>query len=49
MSEPTGDARVDAATAVLASLDDTSVDEHVAVLDEVHRRLQDTLAGLDGG
>jgi hypothetical protein len=48
-SELTGDARVDEAVALLASLDATPVTQHVAVFDEVHRRLQDTLATLDRG
>lgn len=47
--DPTGDVRVDEAVALLASLDATPVTEHVAVYDEVHRRLQDTLATLDRG
>jgi hypothetical protein len=45
----TGDPRVDEAVATMASLDGAPVTDHVAVFDEVHRRLQDTLATLDRG
>lgn len=38
----------DRALARLAELDGRPVEEHVAVLDEVHRLLQDALATLDG-
>ena len=43
---PTGDGRVDAAVAVLSRLDGTPVDEHVAVLEEVHGQLRDILGEL---
>jgi hypothetical protein len=42
----TGDARVDAAVAVLSHLTGTSADEHVAVLEEVHGQLRDILGEL---
>ncbi len=38
---------VDAALAALAGVADRPLDEHVAVFDDVHRRLQDALAALD--
>jgi hypothetical protein len=40
----TGDPRVDAALAPLEALDDAPVEEHPAVVEEVHRTLQDILA-----
>lgn len=43
----TGDPRVDEAIAGLAGISGRSPAEHVAVFEEVHRRLQDTLADLD--
>jgi hypothetical protein len=36
------------AQSLLAGLDERPLPEHVAALDEVHRRLQDALATLDG-
>jgi hypothetical protein len=45
---PTGDDRVDAAVERLAELNRRPPAEHVPVYDDVHRRLQDTLADLDG-
>jgi hypothetical protein len=39
---------VEQAAALLEGLDDRPVSERVAVLDEVHRRLQDALAAVDG-
>ncbi|MBI1376196.1 MAG: hypothetical protein GC157_01725 [Frankiales bacterium] len=45
--ERTGDARVDAATARLAEVAELPVADHVAVYDDVHRRLQDALADAD--
>jgi len=39
---------VEEAAALLSGLDDRPVVERVAVLDEVHRRLQDALAAVDG-
>jgi hypothetical protein len=41
-------AAVGRAVARLRELDDRPVGEHVAVLDDVHRALQDALATLDG-
>jgi hypothetical protein len=38
---------VDEALARLEDLDERPVGEHVAVFDEVHRLLQDSLAALD--
>lgn len=46
-AEPTGDTRVDGALAELHRIDELPVSEHVAVYDEVHRRLQDALATVD--
>jgi hypothetical protein len=40
----TGDARIDSALAALDGLDETPVHEHTAVIEEVHRSLQDALA-----
>jgi hypothetical protein len=40
---------VDLAVARLGELPDRPVAEHVEILDEVHRRLQDALAHLDEG
>jgi hypothetical protein len=45
--EVTGDARVDAAAARLSELPDLPTSDHVAVYDDVHRRLQDALADAD--
>lgn len=45
----TGDARVDAVLAPLATLADAPIAEHVGVYDDVHRGLQDALADLDRG
>jgi len=42
--EATGDARVDAALERMQDVADLPTAEHVEVFDEVHRRLQDTLA-----
>ena len=42
----TGDPRVDAAVARLDGLDDAPTGEHVAVYEDVHRRLHDALADL---
>jgi hypothetical protein len=44
----TGNSRVDAATALLADLDEQPTSEHAEVFDEVHRQLQGALADLDG-
>ena len=43
----TGVPAVDEAAALLDDVAQRPVAEQVAVLDEVHRRLQDALAGLD--
>jgi len=43
----TGDPRVDEAIAGLAGISGRPPAEHVAVYEEVHRRLQDTLADRD--
>lgn len=43
----TGDDRVDATLTELAGIAGRPPAEHVAVYEEVHRRLQDTLADLD--
>jgi hypothetical protein len=44
---PTGEPRVDAALKRLQDIGAAPVDEHVAIYDDVHRRLQDALADLD--
>ena len=44
---PTGDERVDDAVAGLSRLPGRPVDEHVAVLEEVHGRLRDILGELN--
>jgi hypothetical protein len=43
----TGDARIDTALAALDGLDEAAVHEHPAVIEEVHRSLQDALADED--
>jgi hypothetical protein len=43
----TGEARVDAATARLDEVADLPTSDHVALYDDVHRRLQDALADAD--
>ena len=45
--EATGEARVDAATARLAEIPDLPTSDHVAVYDDVHRRLQDALSDAE--
>lgn len=45
--EVTGDPRIDAATARLGDLADLPTSDHVAVYDDVHRRLQDALADAE--
>jgi hypothetical protein len=47
-STPPGVTEVDGAVALLDGLENRPLDEHVPVLDEVHRRLQEVLATLDG-
>lgn len=44
----TGDTRVDAALARLSELDALPTVDQVPVLEDIHRRLQDALAELDG-
>jgi hypothetical protein len=44
--DSTGDARVDAAVAGLAALDDTELAGHPAVLEAVHDRLREILGEL---
>jgi hypothetical protein len=46
---PTGDDRVDAAVAGLSRLAAGPVEEHVAVLEEVHGRLRDILGEVNEG
>jgi hypothetical protein len=46
--ETTGDERVDAAMARLGELEATPLAEHPAIFQDVHRRLQDALTGIDG-
>ena len=46
---PTGDDRVDAAVAGLSRLAAGPVEEHVAVLEEVHGRLRDVLGEVNEG
>ena len=43
----TGDARIDSTLAALDGLDEAPVHEHAAVIEEVHRSLQDALADED--
>jgi hypothetical protein len=43
----TGNARVDAATARLAELDDLPTEQHADVFEDVQRRLHEALADLD--
>ncbi|HEX6469597.1 MAG TPA: hypothetical protein VF069_10930 [Streptosporangiaceae bacterium] len=45
--EPTGDERVDMALARFAELTATPVADHVAVFEDVQRRMQDVLASID--
>ena len=45
--EVTGDARVDAATARLDEVPDLPTTDHVAVYEDVHRRLQDALSDTE--
>ena len=45
--EITGEARVDAATARLDEIPDLPTQDHVAVYDDVHRRLQDALSDAE--
>lgn len=43
----TGVAAADAAADRLTELDEAPLDEHVAIYEDVHRRLQEGLADLD--
>lgn len=43
----TGVPAADAARERLATVDDTALDQHVEVYEDVHRRLQEGLADLD--
>ena len=45
----TGQPRVDEALARLVDLDGRAVADHVEIYEDVHRRLQEALADLDGG
>jgi hypothetical protein len=45
--EVTGEARVDAATARLEEIPGLPTPDHVAVYDDVHRRLQDALSDAE--
>jgi hypothetical protein len=45
----TGEPRVDAALARLSEVEHLPLNAHVERYDEVHRLLQDALAGLDEG
>jgi hypothetical protein len=45
--ETTGDDRVDAALARLGELEAAPTADHPAVFQDVHRRLQDALTGID--
>lgn len=46
--ESTGDERVDAAVARLGELDGAPTASHPEIFQDVHRRLQETLTGIDG-
>lgn len=46
--QSTGDARVDAALARLTELDQRPPAEHVAIYEDIHRRLQEALTDVDG-
>lgn len=46
--ETTGDERVDAAIARLGELEAARTAAHPEIFQDVHRRLQDALAGIDG-
>lgn len=46
--ESTGDERVDAAMARLGELDGAPTASHPEIFQDVHRRLQETLTGIDG-
>lgn len=44
----TGDIRVDSAVELVDGLTDLPIPEHLAVFEDVHRRLHDTLADASG-
>jgi hypothetical protein len=46
--ETTGDERVDAAMARLGELEGAPTASHPEIFQDVHRRLQDALSGIDG-
>jgi hypothetical protein len=46
--QATGDERVDAALARLGELEGAPTTAHPEIFQDVHRRLQDALAGIDG-
>lgn len=46
--ETTGDERVDAAMARLGELEGAPTASHPEIFEDVHRRLQDALSGIDG-
>jgi hypothetical protein len=46
--ETTGDERVDAAMARLGDLAEAPTSAHPEIFQDVHRRLQDALTGIDG-
>lgn len=48
LTPATGEPRVDAALDRLQDVAAAPVDEHIAIYDDVHRRLQDALADPDG-
>lgn len=45
--DTTGDARVDAALARFAELEQAPLAAHPGIFEDVHRRLQETLTGID--
>lgn len=47
--EPTGDAEVDAAIALLSQLDDTDLSGHVETFGQVHRQLRQRLTDVASG
>lgn len=46
--DTTGDERVDAALVRLGELEGAPTVSHPEIFQDVHRRLQDTLTGIDG-
>jgi hypothetical protein len=49
VTSPTGDERVDDAVAALAALGEIPVEEHPAVLEEIHGRLGEILGEVEPG